>query len=303
MATLVEVTVVMAQPGDLVAETAGALIHYESLLSRFQPDSDVSALNRAAGGVVEVDAATAAVLDACLELAPLCDGAFTPCIGALGGLWDVKAWLAEVAAGRRPQTPGRDVIEEARARCAPELLERVDERAYRLHEGAQLDLGAIAKGFVADAVRGLCLDRGAGAALVSVGSSSVAAAGPRPGARPWRVGIRGPHGDGVLGSVELRDAADLATSGDYLQQLPRLIDGQVVHHVIDPATGRPAASGVRQASAVCADGMRAEAAATALMMRPPERLEELLEGVEHLVVTDEAVRPSPGLAWLPVDEQ
>ena len=54
MATVVEVTVVMPRLGDLVAETAGLLIHDEALLSRFQPDSDVSALNRADGAVVEV---------------------------------------------------------------------------------------------------------------------------------------------------------------------------------------------------------------------------------------------------------
>lgn len=302
MATVVEVTVVMPRLGDLVAETAGLLIHDEALLSRFQPDSDVSALNRADGAVVEVDATTAAVLDAAGELAPLSDGAFTPCIGALVGLWDVRAWLAGIAAGRRPAPPAPELVDEARARCAPGLLEKVDERAYRLHDGAQLDLGAIAKGFVADAVRELCLDRGAEAVLVSVGSSSVTAAGDRPQG-PWRVGIEDPGGAGIIGSVELRGTADLATSGDHLQRLPELVDGQPVHHVIDPATGRPASGGVRQASTVCADGMRAEVAATALMMRPAGRLAGLLDGIEQLTVTDQAVRTSPGLAWLPVDEQ
>lgn len=301
MATIVEVTVVTGRLGDLVEETADLLIRHESLLSRFQPDSDVSALNRSGGTVVEVAAPTAAVLDAALTLAALSDGAFTPCIGALSRMWNVKDWLAALASGRPVRPPGREAIEAARRRCAPELLEKVDERAYRLLGGARLDLGAIAKGFVADAVRGLCLDRGAESALVSVGASSIAAAGTRPDGLPWRVGVNTVAGDAILGSVELADGADLATSGDYLQQLPRLVDGQVVHHVVDPATGRPSDSGVRQASAVCADGMRAEVAATALMMRPAGRLPGLLDGVEYLTVTDEDARTSPGLPWLPVE--
>ncbi|RLP11919.1 FAD:protein FMN transferase [Propionibacterium australiense] len=301
MATIVEVIVVTPRLDGLVEETAGLLVHHESLLSRFQPDSDVSALNRAAGGVVEVAEATSVVLDAALTLAGLSDGAFTPCIGALSELWNVKGWLAGLAAGRPVQPPGQDVLDAARRRCAPGLLEKVDERAYRLHGGARLDLGAIAKGFVADAVRGLCLDRGVEAALVSVGASSIAAAGTRPDGRPWRVGVNTPTGEAILGSVELADGADLATSGDQLQQLPGLVDGQLVHHVVDPATGRPSDAGVRQATAVCADGMRAEVAATALMMRSAGRLAGLLDGVEYLTVTDEAARPSPGLPWLPAD--
>ena len=144
----------------------------------------------------------------------------------------------------------------------------------------RLDLGGIAKGYTADACRDLAVELGASGVLVSVGSSSIAVYGTRADSSPWRVGMRDPNGGeaSVGGVVELPadGMASLSTSGDNLgplgarraQMPPGAPSRARDHHIIDPRTGEPARSGVRQVSVVASCGVLAEALSTALLVDP-----------------------------------
>ncbi|MDO5700399.1 MAG: FAD:protein FMN transferase [Bowdeniella nasicola] len=296
-----------ANPGlaESLVRHAGAL---ERRCSRFLPNSEISALNTAArsdGGWVRVSHETAELLRAALSWAERTDGAFTPVIGALMELWDVRTWLTRLSAeGESPPWPNEAHIAAARARCRPELLEEGRANRFRLRRAAQIDLGGVAKGALADQLREVARAGGLTDVLVSVGTSSLAAAGARSRGVPWRAGVRAVDQGrrAIVGSFDLVGTS-LATSGDYLQRLPDLIEGRAVHHVIDPRTGEPSTSGVRSATVVASDGITAEVAATTLMVTG-QLDRSIFQGCEWVWIgNDGELTSHAGSAWHPVAAQ
>lgn len=266
--------------------------------SKFLPDSEISRLNTTHDWL-QVSAPTAALLTKARHFASATNHAFTPLIGPLAQLWDVRAWLTAIAAGKAIDLPSHAAVKAAQAATDISLLQQRNEREFRLAPPAALDLGGIAKGWIADELRDIACQSGLRRVLVSVGSSSIAAGGD---GKPWRVGIRALHGGSkqIIGRIQLERAC-LSTSGDYLQQLPTLIDGQLVHHVIDPATGYPSASGIRQATIVATSGIEAEVASTVALVQGAVP-HGLFPGAASLLVGEQGVQASANLRWQSISD-
>jgi thiamine biosynthesis lipoprotein len=145
-----------------------------------------------------------------------------------------------------------------------------------------IGLGGIAKGFIVDRAAEV-LRRHGFADFVIVAGGDLRADGRKAG-RPWRIGIRDPRVDGaMLGWVAASDLS-IDTSGDYERCF--IAGGRRYHHLIDPATGRPA-PGCRSVTVVSRDTGIADALSTGLFVMGPERglaLAERLPDVEALVV-------------------
>lgn len=224
----------------------------EAELSRFRPDSGLSRLNRAAGRPVAVDPVLLRAVERAVAAARATGGAFDPCLGgpmnAIGYDRDFDRLPPDGAAA------GGSV---RRAGGAWRAIE-IDPRAgtVTLPAGAVLDLGGIAKGMTVDEAVAMLRDRGVRSALVSAGGD-LAVHGLPPGATGWTIHVRTPRGPIP---VALRQGA-LATSG--VERRNWVQGGRRRHHLIDPASGAPARSGLWSATAVAADCERAEAAATA----------------------------------------
>ncbi|MDO5721511.1 MAG: FAD:protein FMN transferase [Actinomycetaceae bacterium] len=315
LGTTVEVRSQGPADPDLVAHLQAEVERYESAWSKFRPDSEVCQLNQAAGSNrwIPVSDATRGLLLTSMELSRQTGMFFRPTIGALSQLWQVKPWLAQIAAGLTPKLPTAAEVEEARQASALDNLLFDGASSFQLRRGASIDLGGVAKGWIADALRDLMKAAGRQDVLVSIGSSSLAAAGSSPAQRPWKVGIAaltpkfaqatgstgqaaGSTGQAVAGTATLLDAS-LATSGDNLQQLPTLWEGQKVHHLVDPSTGYPSQSQVRQASVIARNGVVAEILASTLVVTgDPGSLQRRLPQADFhwMLVTDEEVTTSEG---------
>ncbi|HEX4932148.1 MAG TPA: FAD:protein FMN transferase, partial [Gemmatimonadaceae bacterium] len=136
------------------------------------------------------------------------------------------------------------------------------EAVLRSHDAdAQLDLGGIAKGYGVDRAAAILRDWGVRHALVNVGGD-LYAIGTAPDGDGWRIGIQDPDDDRrMIATLSLADAA-VATSGTY-QQFFRW-RGRRYHHLLDPATAAPRATGMQSLTVRAASCMHADAAATAL---------------------------------------
>jgi len=232
----------------------------EGLFSRFREGSDVWRLNRAAGGeMVAVAQETFRVLERASEFSRLTEGYFDVTVAPLSDAWDYRRALA----------PGEDEIARARALVDARglVLDRRKRAARLARPGQAIDLGGIAKGFAGDLLMELFRRYGVRSALSNFGGG-VSALGARPDGSPWRVGIRHPRGEGLIGAVSVENGA-VVTSGDYERCF--FSGGKRYHHLIDPRTGRPAANGLISVTVVASSGLTADALSTAAFVAGLER--------------------------------
>jgi thiamine biosynthesis lipoprotein len=224
--------------------------------STFEPASEVSALNRAAGhGPQKASPALARLTADSLALSAETRGSFDVTVGPLVSLWK--------AAGRSGRRPGADELAAARARVGSGQV-TVDSARGTVElraAGAELDFGGIAKGWALDRACERLRAAGVTRALLSFGESSLAAIGASPGWDGWGIALTDASG-AFAGIVELRDRS-LSVSGSLGEYVE--IDGRRYGHVIDPRSGEPLER-ARVAVVLAADGARAEALSKALLV-------------------------------------
>ena len=231
----------------------------EGLLSVTGEDSEIYAANHTGSAQLSPDAA--ALLARALALCRETGGALDVTIYPV-----VRAWGFTTGAYRVPDDG------ELTA-----LLERVDYRQAALEgdrltlpEGVELDLGAVAKGYTGDQLMALLAREGIASAIVELGGN-VQALGSKPDGSPWRVAVHAPDGSGYAGVLEIRDQA-VVTSGGYERYFEE--DGETYWHIIDPATGYPAKSGLASVTVVSESGVEADALSTSLFVMGRERAAE-----------------------------
>jgi FAD:protein FMN transferase len=226
----------------------------EVALSRFDPASDLSRLNREAGSWVTVDERLAEAVRLALHARAATGGRFDPTIlpALVAAGYDRSFELLEE---RPPQR-----IDGWRAGAAVDV--EADRPRVRIAEGAALDLGGIGKGYAAG--RAVEAMREAWpalpGALVDLGGD-LALWGLTPERGPWRIDVADPRSPGATAGRLLLSGGGVATSG---RDLRRFGPGRSLHHLIDPATGEPARPGPLAVTVVASHGSEAEAHATAL---------------------------------------
>ena len=255
----------------------------ENLLSPRRRGSDVARINGAAGkGPVEVSPDTDRVLRLAREVAQASGGAFDPTVGPLVSLWDIGTPAARI--------PGKEEILRARELVAWRDLIPPDGtgKGWKLaRPGQALDLGGIAKGYAGDDLMERLRRRGVLAGLLDLGGN-ILVFGPHPGGGNWTIGVqdpRKPRGT-PLGSVSLEEGT-VVTSGVYERFFEQ--KGVRYHHLLDPATGAPARSGLLSVTVVASSSALADALSTALFVLGPARSRSLLARypAEALFVTED----------------
>jgi FAD:protein FMN transferase len=240
--------------------------------SRFRPDSELAALNLAAGGRPQrISPLFASLLAAALRAARLTGGDVDPTCGrALIGLGYDRDFAEVRAAGDAPPRLTGPVGPVPGWRRVH--LDRVGRRAW-VERGVQLDLGATAKAWAADRCAEVIASEADCGVLVSLGGD-IAVAGPTP-TDGWRVRVTDDHAAPAAapGQTVTIASGGLATSSTTVRAWK--VGGQSVHHIIDPATGEPARSCWRTVSVAAGSCTDANTASTAAIVRGPAALDWL----------------------------
>lgn len=249
----------------------------ERELSRFDPDSDLSRLNEAAGHWVLVGPRLLEALRLALRAREETAGRFDPTVlpALVAAGYDRSFELLE----ERP-------AERADGWCAGASID-LDERQSRarVEAGATVDLGGIGKGYAAGrALDALLADTtGIRGGLVDLGGD-IALRGEPPEDGPWRVAVADPRHAGATLAVLALDEGGIATSG---RDARRFGPARSLHHLIDPEIGEPALAGPLTVTVVASDAAAAEGAATTLAiagLAEAERYVATRPGVSALYV-------------------
>lgn len=242
---------------------------YENMLSKTVEESDVAKLNRAQGKPVKVQDETLEVIKKGIEYGRLSKGMFDITIGAVSELWNFK--------DKNGTVPDKEKLEKA--------VDTVDYRQIRIdgnkvslkNPQAKLDLGGIAKGYIADRVTEQMMADGVSKAVISLGGN-ISVIGQKAEDTPWKIGIERPYSDRseILGKVELTDGT-IATSGVYERYFKQ--DGVLYHHVLDPNTGYPVKNTLDAVvvKGTCGQSVDCDALGTVCLMMGEEEGRKVLE--------------------------
>ncbi len=246
--------------------------------------SEVYRVNASAGSAegYPLSKELAGLLADCIELSKASDGAFDIAIGALTKAWNMDGWSAE--GGEDFHAPSAESLKELLEYCGSEKLKLEGETLF-LPDGMGLDFGAVGKGFALTKISALLeKEPDITGAVISVGGS-VLTYGEKPDGTNWRIGIANPFDTSAcMGVLSLKGQWCVSTSGDYERYVEA--DGVRYHHILDPASGYPADSGVRGVTILSKDGMLGDGLSTACFILGPKKGAELAQayGAEALFI-------------------
>ncbi len=256
--------------------------HAESILSRYNPESDISKINNAKPGEkIKITPLTWRVLLESRRFFQLSNGAFDPSIGAI---IDVYPWVEKEV----PSLPKQEVIDTALAKSGFDKIhfEREGMYIYKTTSGVILDLGGIAKGLGVHIFAETLKESGVENAIVEIGGEISIIGKPEIEQKTeqiigskhkiWSTGIKNPRGKGIIKKLESEGGVSIATSGDYEKYF--LVDGKRYSHILDPKTGYPTSGGIISATVVTKRSCTiADALATSITVLGVEESRKLLK--------------------------
>ena len=243
MDTVMEVAAYGEHAEQAVKSTEKRIEELENRLSRTKADSLVSGLNRD-GSIRHLTYDYWNLIARAKEYRDATNGAFDITIAPV-----MDAWGFTGDSFRVPEQSELDTLLKKVNSDAIQMLGSPSD-SVTLGEGQAIDLGGIAKGYTSDLVEQTFRANGIESGKISLGGN-VFVLGTKPDGSDWRVGIKDPRNESGLAAIlSLRDAYAI-TSGGYERYFEE--NGKTYHHIIDPATGYPADSGLLSVTVVAAD--------------------------------------------------
>ena len=260
--------------GGGVSETASLLKTLDKTLDNYQENSAISRLNQS--GTISGNDTIYQLVSETAALQKRFGDSVDLTVGQLTALWGITT--------DTPHVPTAAELEPVLKTISPDHVTAADG-TVTLTDGAQLDCGAVGKGYSLDCVKE-ALDQSGTASYGTVSmTSSILCYGEKPDGKPFQIEIRDPSGDGTLGTVST-DSCFLSTSGGY-ERYFIADDGKQYCHILDPKTGMPAESDLTTVTVFCDSGLQSDFLSTLIWLEGTEHLEEHLHAEDYQIVAQD----------------
>ena len=286
--TAVTVTIYDSQDRELLTECMNLCDKYEKIFSRTASDSELYQLNHRELTPVAGTEDTFQISDPLAELirkglyySELSEGAFDIAIEPLTSLWDFTA--------EDPQVPEDRLIQKALTKCDYHNVSVSDNNEVILKtEDTAIELGAIAKGYIADRLKDYLISQGVKSAIINLGGN-VLCIGGKPGDSSFKIGIQKPFADRseTIAVMDIKDKS-VVSSGVYERCFEQ--DGTLYHHLLNPRTGYPYDNGLIAVTIISDESVDGDALSTtcfALGLEDGMKLAESLDNVQAFFVTSD----------------
>ena len=253
---------------------------YESMFSNKIEDSEISRINSAGGNPVEVSKETIKLIKKGIYYSEMSDGVFDITIAPVSNLWDFKA--------ETPLVPSPEAIAEAVSHVNYENIIIRDNTVKLTDPHAGIDLGAIAKGYIADRIKDYLEEEGVRHAMINLGGN-VLAMGSKLDGSDYNIGIQEPFDETgePITSVKISDKS-VVTSGIYQRYFKA--DGKIYHHILDPNTGYPCENNLYSVTILTDSSLTADALSTTCFLLGYDRGMKLinqLDNVDAVFITND----------------
>lgn len=270
---------------------------YENYFSADIKDSDISKINASPGSPVRVHEETIDLIEKGLSYSKLSEGKFDITVGKLTSLWDFHA--------KTPKLPDADAVAAAvRTIDYRNVMVRGDEVTLT-NPNAALDLGGIAKGYIADKLKEYLLSEGITSGLINLGGN-VLTIGTKEDGSAYSIGIQRPFDEtGAPAAVVSVKDQTVVTSGIYERYFEQ--DGIRYHHILDTATGYPYENELLSVSIICRDSADGDGLSTTCFALGLEKGMELIESLEDteaiFITSDQKIHGTSGIGTdIPMEE-
>lgn len=270
---------------------------YENYFSANIEDSDISKINASPERPVRVHEETIDLIEKGLSYSKLSNGKFDITVGKLTSLWDFHA--------ETPKLPDAAAVAAA--------IKTIDYRNVMVNGNevtltnpdAALDLGGIAKGYIADKMKEYLLSKGITSGLINLGGN-VLTIGTKEDGSAYSIGIQRPFDETGAPAVivSVKDQT-VVTSGIYERYFEQ--DGIRYHHILDVTTGYPYENELLSVSIICPDSADGDGLSTTCFALGLEKGMELIESLEDteaiFITSDQEIHGTSGIGTdIPIEQ-
>ncbi|WP_037373316.1 FAD:protein FMN transferase [Anaerovorax odorimutans] len=245
----------------------------EKILSVDYEGSDLDLLCKNAGTKwTTVSPETLEILKTSIYYSELSEGYFDITAGPLISLWNIKDGKGYV--------PSSEEIEEAKKFINyKDILFQNEKEVMLKNPGMKANLGAIAKGYIADRVKELLLEKGVKSAIINLGGNILVVGEPPEGGE-FNIGVQDPLGETgeAIGILQINDKS-LVSSGSYERYF--VYEGKKYHHILDPFTGYPSDNNLSGVTVVSEKSTDGDALSTIIFLLGEEKGMKLIESISN----------------------
>ncbi len=278
--TVISVQILDPANEDILKGCEKLCKEYDTKFSRTNEEGEIYKINKAKGKFVEVSEDTITLIKKGIYYGNLSDGAFDITIGSVSNLWDFH--------DETPSVPSRKKIASAKNKVDYKNIVIKDNRVKLTNSKAALDVGAIAKGYIADRLKEYLEDNGIKHAIINLGGNVVAMDTKTDGSK-YNIGIQKPFDEAgePITSVKVANKS-VVTTGTYQRYFEK--NGKLYHHILDPSTGYPCDNNLSSVTIITNSSLTADALSTTCFLLGYDegmKLVNLLDNVDAVFITDD----------------